>query len=34
MKKLEENLEWNEKDEKISRVIWGDNKEVPLEAEP
>ena len=30
MKKLEENLE----DEKISRVIWGDNKEVPLEAEP
>jgi len=33
-KKLEENLEWNEKDEKTSRVIWGDDKEVPLEAEP
>ena len=34
MKKLEENLEWNEEDEKMSRVIWGDDKEVPLEAEP
>ena len=34
MKKLEESLEWNEKNEKTSRVIWGDNKEVPLEAEP
>jgi len=34
MKKLEENLEWNEKDEETSRVIWGDKKEVPLEAEP
>ena len=34
MKKLEENLEWNKKDEKMSRVIWRDNKEVPLEAEP
>jgi len=33
-KKLEENLEWNEKDEEMSRVIWGDDKEVPLEAEP
>jgi len=34
MKKLEESLEWNEKDEEISRVIWGSDKEVPLEAEP
>ena len=34
MKKLEENLEWNKKDKDTSRVIWGDNKEVPLEAEP
>ena len=34
MKKLEENLEWNKKDEETSRVIWGDDKEVPLEAEP
>ena len=34
MKKLEENLEWNKKDEETSRVIWGDKKEVPLEAEP
>ena len=34
MKKLEENLEWNKKDEETSRVIWGDDKEVFLEAEP
>ena len=34
MKKLEESLEWNEKDEETSRVIWEDNKEVPLEVEP
>ena len=34
MKKLEENLEWNKEDEKTSRIIWGDDKEVPLEAEP
>ena len=34
MKKLEESLEWNEKDEETSREIWGDDKEVPLEAEP
>ena len=33
MKKLEKSLEWNEKDEEMSRVIWGDGKEVPLEAE-
>jgi len=33
-KKLEENLEWNEKDEETSREIWGNDKEVPLEAEP
>jgi len=34
MKKLEESLNWNKKDEETSRVIWGDDKEVPLEAEP
>ena len=34
MKKLEESLEWDEKNEETSRVIWEDNKEVPLEAEP
>ena len=34
MKKMEKSLEWNEKDEETSRVIWGDKKEVPLEAEP
>ena len=32
MKKLEEGLEWNEKDEQKSKR--GDEKEVPLEAEP
>ena len=31
MKKLQESLEWNEKDEETSRVIWGNKKEVPLE---
>ena len=34
MKKLEESLEWNERDEQRSKRIWGDKKEVPLEAEP
>ena len=34
MKKLEEGLEWNKKDEQRSKRIWGDEKEVPLEAEP
>jgi len=34
MKKLEESLEWNEKDEKMSEIIGGDEKEVPLEAKP
>jgi len=34
MKKLEEGLEWNEKDEQRSKRIWRDEKEVPLEAEP
>ena len=34
MKKLEEDLEWNEKDEQRSKRIWGNEKEVPLEAEP
>ena len=34
VKKLEESLEWNERDKQISKIIWGDEKEVPLEAEP
>ena len=34
MKKLEESVEWNERDEKMSKIIWGDKKEVPLEVEP
>ena len=34
MKKLEESLEWNKEDERRSRTIWGDEKEVPLEVEP
>ena len=34
MKKLEEDLEWNEKDKQRSKGLWGDKKEVPLEAEP
>ena len=34
MKKLEESLEWNKKDEQRSKRIWGDKKEVHLEAEP
>jgi len=34
MKKLETSLEWNERDKKTSKIIWGDKKEVPLEAEP
>jgi len=32
--KLEESLEWSEKNEQRSKEIWGDEKEVPLEAEP
>jgi len=34
VRKLEESLEWNKKNEQMSRIIWGDKKEVPLEAEP
>ena len=34
MKKLEESVEYNERDEKMSEIIWGDKKEVLLEAEP
>ena len=34
MKKLEQSLEWSKRDEQRSRRIWGDEKEVPLEAEP
>ena len=33
MKKLEESLEWNERDEQMSKRTWGDEKEVPLKAE-
>ena len=32
--KLEESLEWNKRDKQISKRIWEDKKEVPLEAEP
>ena len=34
MKKLGEDLEWNEKDEQRSKRIRGNKKEVPLEVEP
>jgi len=34
MKKLEESLEWNKKNEQMSKRIWEDKKEVPLEVEP
>jgi len=34
MKKLDESLKWNKRDEQISKKIWGDKKEVPLEVEP
>ena len=33
MKKLEKSLEWNEKDEKMSEIIWKNEKEVFLKAE-
>jgi len=34
MKKLEGSLEWNKRDKQMSKRIWGDKKEVPLEVEP
>ena len=34
VKKLEESLKWNERDEQMSKIFWGDKKEVPLEVEP
>ena len=34
VRKLKESLKWNKKDEQTSRIIWGDEKEVSLEAEP
>ena len=34
VKKLEKSLEWNEVDEQTSRIIWRNEKEVSLEAEP
>ena len=34
MRKMEKSLEQNKKDKKTSKAIWGDKKEVPLEAEP
>jgi len=34
VKKLEESLEWNGRDEQMSKIIWEDKKEVSLEAEP
>jgi len=34
MKKLKESLEWNEKNEQMSKRIWEDKKEVSLEVKP
>ena len=34
MKKLKESLECKREDKQMSRTIWGDKKEVPLEVEP
>jgi len=34
VRKLEESIEWNKKDEQISRIIWENNKEVSLEEKP
>ena len=33
MKKLEESLEWNKRDEQMSKRIWENKKEVLLEVE-
>jgi len=33
VRKLEERLELNKRDEKISKIIWGNKEEVPLEVE-
>jgi len=32
--KLEGSLEWNKRDKQMSKRIWGNEKEVPLEVEP
>jgi len=34
MKKFKKRLEWNKRDKQRMKRIWGDKKEVPLEAEP
>jgi len=34
MKKLKESLEWNKRDGQMSKILWGDKKEVPLEVDP
>jgi len=34
MNKLEGSLEWNKRDKQMSKRIWGNEKEVPLEVEP
>ena len=34
MKEVEEKIEWSKENEQVSRIIWEDKKEVPLEAEP
>jgi len=34
VKRLEESLEWNKRDEQMSKRTWGDKKEVPLKVEP
>ena len=34
MKEIEEKIEWSKEDQQASKIIWGYEKEVPLEAEP
>ena len=34
MKEIEENIEWSKEDKQVSKIIWGDKKEVSLEVEP
>jgi len=33
VKRIEESLEWNKKNKQMSKIIWGDEKEVSLEVE-
>ena len=34
MKEIEEKIKWSKEDKQASKIIWGNEKEVPLEAEP